>query len=270
MSNIHRFRHADYKRVKSYAVDSAQVIEVGDMLYQEVDDVRAAGQLTYGATLAATQAQFKKQFVGIAMSASATGETDPVQVAKAGTFEMDCAAAQFEVGDLVNADDNAGATALVDQQVIAVGENGQGIARVAKRYSANTTRVLVEIFPMDQMADVLIPISFPPTLVTGAIDFVTDWVVPFPFKLVRVDAIVNVLTAGILTATIDKNATGLDDTITVPDASAIGASVETTMDDASGDDIFDMGDTLTIKGDGTPTAGEVGWILWVKPYLNES
>ncbi len=270
MSNVHRFRHADAKRVKMYAVDSAQVIEVGDMVYQEVDDVRVASELTYGASLAATQAQFKKQFVGIAMGSSANGETDPIAVAKAGTFELNCAGAQFEIGDLVGPDDNTGGTALVDDQVIAVGENGQGIGRVAKRYSANTTRVLVEVFPMDQMADFLMPISFPTQLITSAVDLVTDWPVPFPFKLVQLDAIVTVLTAGAGVITVDNGATGLDDTLTIPDASAVGTVVTQAMDDATGDDIFDMGDTLTIKSDGTPTAGEAGFILWVKPYLNES
>ena len=42
------------------------------------------------------------------------------------------------------------------------------------------------------------------------------------------------------------------------------------MDDATGDDVFEMGDTLTIRGDGTPTAGEVCFILWVRPFLSES
>jgi hypothetical protein len=269
MSNIQRFRHADPKRVIPYAVDSAQVIEIGDMVYQEVDDVRAASQITYG-TLALAQARLARKFAGIAMTASASGETTPVSVAKQGVFEMDCAAAQFEIGDRVNADDNATPDALLDQQVIAVGENGIGLMRVAKRYSANTTRVICEIIPRDLYPDQLIPITLFSGLVTSAVDFVTDWAVPFPFKLVYVDAIVQVLTAGILTATIDNGATGLDDTITVGDASAVGTVVRTTMDDATGDDIFEANDTLTIKGDGTPTAGEVMFVLWVYPFLNES
>jgi hypothetical protein len=271
MANRHLFRHSDPKKMASYAVDSGNVIEIGDQVYLEVDDVRAASGMTYGASLAETQLQFKKQFVGIAMTASASGETDPISVARAGVFEMDCAAAQFEIGDRVGIDDNGGGTALEDQQVIAVAENGVGgIGRVAKRYGANTTRVLVEIFPTIVFPDMLIPITLCSQLIQNAVDLVTDWAVPFPFKLVYVDAIVQVLTAGALTATIDNGATGLDDTITVPDASAVGVVVRTTMEDATGDDIFEAADTLTIKSDGTPTAGEVMFVLWVYPFLNES
>lgn len=273
MGDVTRFLHADPKRVRSFAVDSAQVIEVGDQVYQEVDDVRAASQLTYGASLLATQKQFRKQFVGVAMTASANGETDEVAVAGAGIFEFICAAAQFEHGDLVGMDDNAGGTALVDQQVIAMGENGLGgaIGRVWKRYSANTTRVAVEIFP-EIGASLAAPqiITVYNGLITSAVDFVTDWAVPYPFKLMAVECIVTVLTAGALTLTIDNGTTGLDDTVTVADASAVGTVVSTDMDDATGDDIFNMGDTLTVKGDGTPTAGEIMVNLIVAPFLNES
>ncbi len=271
MANRTKIRKSDPKKARVYAVDSATVIEVGDAVYQEINDIRPAGDLTYGASLADAQTQFAKQFVGIAMQASANGETAPITVYGAGEFEFDCAAAQFEIGDAVGMDDNAGGTALIPQQVIAVGENGIGaIARITKRYSANVTRVVAEILPHAGRALTPIPIPLYQGLITAAVDFLTAWPVLFPFKLVRVDAIVTVLTAGACVVTIDKGATSLDDTLTIPTASAVGDVTTATMDDATGDDIFNMGDTLTIKGDGTPTAGEALFVLWVVPFLNES
>lgn len=272
MTSIHRFRHIDPQRVASYPVDSATVIEVGDLVYLEVDDVRPASGLTYGASLANAQGNFAKKYVGVAMTASANGETDPVQVARAGTFEFACAAGQFEVGDLVNADDNTGGTALEDQQVIAVGENGIGIGRVAKRYSANTTSVLIEIFPLSQGRQLPAQVI---TLFAGAIgaaaDLVTNWPVPFPFKLNAVRSITTVLTDTAATVvTVEKNTTALDDTHTIPDASAVGAVVETVMDDATGDDIYQMGDTLSLVSDGGAVAGEAVLQIVVQPFLNES
>ncbi|MDK1104360.1 MAG: hypothetical protein QGD93_12250, partial [Actinomycetota bacterium] len=263
-------RHADPKRVRPYEVLAATVIEVGDLVYQEVDDIRPASALTYGASLANAQGNFAKNFKGVAMTASASGDTLPVSVATRGTFEFVCAAAQFEIGDRMADDDNGGGDALENQQVIAAGENGLGaIAEVTKRYSANTTSVQVELLE-PALANLLIPITLVTVLIQNAVDLVTDWVVPFPFKLVRVDAVVNVLTAGVLTMTIDNGSQALDDTITVGDASAVGVSVETLMDDATGDDVFEMGDTLSIRSNGTPTAGEISVILWVRPFLSES
>lgn len=270
MANVARFRHADPKRVRSYDVNSATVIEVGDLVYQEVDDIRPAGDLTYGASLANAQGDFAKKFRGVAITGSASGETAPVQVATRGVFEFLCAAATFEIGDRVAVDDNGGGTALVPQQVIAAGENGLGaIGQVTKRYSANTTSVLVEL-EEPALANLVIPIQFGTQLITSAVDLVTDWPVPFPFKLVRLDAIVAVLTAGAGVITVDNGATSLDDTLTIPTASGVGTVVTQAMDDATGDDVFEMGDTLTIKSDGTPTAGEAAFIAWVRPFLAES
>jgi hypothetical protein len=145
MSSRHLFRHADPKRVRSFAVDSAEVIEIGDLCWLNTDDVRAASQITWNTNLATTQADFKAAFVGVAMTASASGETDPVQVAGAGVFEMDSPAATYEIGDSVGPDKDTG-NALLDQTV-ETAVAASSCMRVYKRYASNTTRVLVEIFP---------------------------------------------------------------------------------------------------------------------------
>ena len=82
MPDVHRHRQSEPLRVRSFPVDSAIVIEVGDMIYQAADDARPADQFTYvAADLPRTQANFRRDFRGIAMNASAAGATDNISVA---------------------------------------------------------------------------------------------------------------------------------------------------------------------------------------------
>jgi len=246
-------------------VDSAQTIELGDMVFQNTDDIRSMDQFTYGATLAITQVNAAAKFLGVAMNASASGETRDITVRQTGVFEFDCAAATFEIGDLVALDDNATPDALLPQQVIACGENGYGaIGRVVRRYSANTTRVEVELLKyVPDPYPVLLPLGA--GLITSAADILTDWTAQFPFKAVALVAFVEVLTAGVGTISVHKGATALDDTMTIGDGSAVGVVVRQALDDATGDDLFVAGDTISLVSDGTPTAGEVAFYLEVKP-----
>lgn len=272
MTDIARYRKAEGDSVR-LPVDSAQVIEQGDMVWLNADDVRPASSFSYVTSdLPGTQANFRRDFVGIAQTASDDGDTDPITVQTSGRFEMDCAAAQFEIGDLVGPDDNAGGDTLLDQQVIAIGENGYGgIMRVVKRYGSNTTRVLCEILPQAvRHPDTILTIPLGGHDITAAADFVTDLAVQFPFKLVALVGIVTVATTGALTATVDQDTTALDDTLTIPGGSAVGTVVRQAMDDATGDDRFEVGDNITLKGDGTPSAGEAEFYIEVRPFLVES
>lgn len=270
MSNVQRYRKAGGKvRVP---VDSAVVVEIGDAIYLNTDDARPASSFTYvTANLGGTQANFAASFLGVAAEASESGDTDEITIDTAGVFEFNCASATFEVGDLVGMDNNAGATALEDQQVIAIGEDGYGaIGRVAKRYGAATTRVLVEIF-QPSLAPHALYIPVFQGLVDDAEDLLTAFTVQFPFKLVAIYGVVTVAIAGgDAVLTIDKNSTALDDTLTIPNSSAIGFFRRQAIADATGDDRFIVGDTLSIANAGAPSGGEVMLVLEVKPYLMES
>ena len=270
MTRVHRFRHADPKRVEAHPVDSAQTIDIGELCYLATNDARPADQATYGADLTITQANFAKLFIGVAMDTSESGDTAKIAIATEGIFELICAAAQFEIGDLVGVDDNTGGTALLPAQVIATAENGAigAIGRVVRQYTANTTRVLVELLPRKMVSPIMIPIYS--GLITAAADLVTDWVVPFPFKLVKVHSVVSVLTAGVGTISIHKAATALDDTHVIGDAAAVGEVDVSVMEDATGDDVFIAGGTLSLVSDGTPTAGEALFFLEVIPFLREA
>jgi hypothetical protein len=145
MANVMRWRYGDTNPVM-LAVDSATVIEIGDLIYLDTDDAKPASALSYGASLAATQETFHDSFVGVAMQASASGDTSEIRVATGGVFEFDCASASFEVGGRIGVDDNVAEDELIDQQVVAVSASSPelAIAKVAKR-ATSTTRVLVQI-----------------------------------------------------------------------------------------------------------------------------
>jgi hypothetical protein len=123
------------------AVDSATVIEIGDLVYFDTDDAKPASVSTYGASLAATQETFHDNFAGVAMQASAAGETAPIRVATSGVFEFAQAAATVQVGARLGADDNDMSDALLNQQVIAVATANpeRAIGRCARLASAATT-----------------------------------------------------------------------------------------------------------------------------------
>lgn len=149
MANVHRLRqtlNSNPSLEQTFPVDSAQVIEIGDLLWLNTDDVRAASQFTWDTDLGTTQPQFAIKFAGVAMQASASGETDPIRVAMMPIAEFPCASATFEIGDLVGPDDNATPDALTSQQVIAVTTPEKAIGTVVKRVGTAATMVTVMLW----------------------------------------------------------------------------------------------------------------------------
>lgn len=144
MANSMRWRYGDTCPVM-LPVDSATVIEIGDLVYLDTDDAKPASSQADQSSEAANQELFHDKFAGVAMQASASGDTQAVRVATAGVFEFDCVSAAFEVGDPIGADENAGGNALEDQTVAEVATPNLAIGRCAKRVSPASTRVLVDI-----------------------------------------------------------------------------------------------------------------------------
>jgi hypothetical protein len=126
-------------------VDAATVIEIGDVVYLDVDDAKPASSQADQGTEAANQALFHDLFAGVAMQASRNGDTQPIRVATSGVFEFDCLSTTLEVGDLMGADENAGGTALLNQTVAKVTNANAAIGRCAKRLNPAGTRVLVDV-----------------------------------------------------------------------------------------------------------------------------
>lgn len=249
-------------------VDSAQVIEAGDAVFNNTDDARPASAFTWDTNLAITGANFAAKFLGVASEASPAGATKQITIRRRGVFEFDCASATFEQGDLVGMDDNSGPTALEDQKVIAVGEEGfHAIGRAHKRYGSATTRVEVEIFqPSINPQPMIIPLGT--HILSTSDELVTDLDLGFPVKLVSLNVLVTTVMTGAAAEvlTLDKNAQVLDDSLTMGIAAAVGAIVSQALVDATGDDIILAGDTITLHTDGGSDSGS-GYIwLVVKPF----
>lgn len=243
--------------IKMFAVDTGSVIEVGDLVYHDTNDVKPASDFTYGASLEVTQANFAAVFAGIAMNASRSGETNPIAVAQRGLAKMICASATFEVGDRLNVDDNAGGTALVDQQVIAVDDNAVAIGKVARRVASAATAVIMEFEASTRATkgqDIQSIVLYE-GLITAAADLVTSFTFGRPVELARLWSVVTVLTAGAGVLNLEKAAVDLTDTLTIADASAVGTFDSVDIDTAA-EGYFDADDALSIECDGTPTAGQ--------------
>jgi hypothetical protein len=139
-----RWRYGDTNPVIA-AVDSNTVIEIGDLVFQDHDDAKPASEQNDQGSETANQELFADLFLGVAMQRSRAGDSDPIRVATTGVFEFDCPASTFELGDVVGADENAAGTALLDQQVAKVSAPRYAIGRAARRESASTTAVLIDI-----------------------------------------------------------------------------------------------------------------------------
>ena len=117
MSDNQRHRR-ETANPRYFAVNSATVIEVGDLLWLDTDDVKPASDFSWNASIAQTQEDFNLKFVGMSADRSRAGDTDEVCVDKNGIKEFTCESATFEIGDLVGPAKASG-NALENQKVVA-------------------------------------------------------------------------------------------------------------------------------------------------------
>lgn len=140
MANRLRFRSGQVQLIK-VRVDSGTVIEAGDLVYLDVDDVKPASDYPWDTNLVTTQASFAAVFLGVAHQPSADGETESVSVdvSPLSVYEFDTQSATYEMGDLLGPDENA--STLTSQQFEAVASSGDAIAR-AMQYKATSSSML--------------------------------------------------------------------------------------------------------------------------------
>lgn len=105
MANTFRFRHVDVDEFLG-AVDSATVIEIGDLLYLDSGDVKPANSQADQYDEDKHRFLFASKFAGVAMQASNAGDTDAIRVATDGIFEFACSSDTWDVGDLVGANED--------------------------------------------------------------------------------------------------------------------------------------------------------------------
>lgn len=143
MSNKLRFRSGQVELHK-VRVNSATVIEAGDLVWLDTDDVKPASAFTWDTNLATTQAAFAAVFLGIAHQSSAAGETADISVdlSPLSVYEFDVDSDTYELGELLGPDNVS--TALADQQLTPVASTGLGIARAAEYKAAASTLLRVQ------------------------------------------------------------------------------------------------------------------------------
>ena len=154
MSDKMRWRYGDTNPVVA-AVDSSTAIEIGDLVYQDVDDAKPASHISMAnSKLEVAQTDFARKFLGVALQRCRYGDTDPIRVATTGVFEFDCPSGTFELGDLVGAEREMVSDGtpsgekdefLANQTVTQVPQSEQAIGRVAKRVPTAATSVLVDV-----------------------------------------------------------------------------------------------------------------------------
>ncbi len=102
MADTMRWRYGDTNPVVTKPVASGVTIQIGDLVGQDSSgNVTPASALAWTTDLPTTQTAFHLTFLGVAMQRSLSADTDPIRVATSGVFEMACASATFNIGDLV-------------------------------------------------------------------------------------------------------------------------------------------------------------------------
>jgi hypothetical protein len=142
MANRLRFRSGQV-HLHKLRVDSGTVLEAGDMVFLDTDDVKPASDFTWDTDLATTQSAFAAAFIGIAHQQSADGDTDDVSVdlSPHAVYEFDVNSATYEVGDQLAPDEQS--QTLMNQQLEAIGSGADAIARAAEYKAAAATALRV-------------------------------------------------------------------------------------------------------------------------------
>ena len=150
MSDNMRWRYGDTNPVVA-AVNAAEVIEIGDVLWQDTNNAKPAAEKAWVNSLSETQDALSAKFLGVAMQRHrAVDAAAQMRVATTGVFEFTCAASAFtagstgELGCLVGPAKASGNT-LENQKVVPVTDAARAIGRLAKPALTTDTTVLVEI-----------------------------------------------------------------------------------------------------------------------------
>lgn len=142
MPNQLRFRSGQIQ-LRKFRVDAATVIEAGDLVWLDTDDVKPASAFTWDTDLPTTQAAFAALFVGVAHQVSANGDTNDVSIdiSPTSVYEFDVASATYEVGTPLGPDEAS--SKLMNQQLETVASANLGIARAAEYKAAADTKLRV-------------------------------------------------------------------------------------------------------------------------------
>jgi hypothetical protein len=141
MANVFNLKRTD-GRVRC-PVLTATVIEVGDLLYHDGTSVYPASSQVDNVGEEDNQAEFARTFIGVALEASASGQTADILVETNpnAEFEFTVPSATYAMGALLGASEAGSGTALEDQVLEAVTSQDLAIFTVSKDEAAATTTV---------------------------------------------------------------------------------------------------------------------------------
>ena len=144
MPNTMRWRYGETNPVM-LPVSAGIVIEIGDLLYLDGNNVKAASSQMDQGSMAANQETFHDNFVGVAMQATTGQEGREIRIATSGVFEFKCNPATFEVGNLLGCEDDGTGTQLENQSVVSVAAPNLALGRCVKRVPSAASKVLIDI-----------------------------------------------------------------------------------------------------------------------------
>lgn len=144
MANVHRHRYFD-PQPATVPVESATVIEIGDAVLLSSDYAIPASSLADAGDAAANREAAADAFIGIAMSASAAGQTEDIRIGTAGVWELEQkTAAAVHFGDPMGI--YATADGCEDQSCVEDATSPIGVCWKTKT-STSDTGVLVKLLP---------------------------------------------------------------------------------------------------------------------------
>ncbi len=146
MSFRYVFGEATTRQVR---VEQADAIEIGDLVYLDVDSIRSVSTITGGVSTATMQALVHDNFAGVAIQRKAAGddETDAFMIATTGVWSfLNNAAVALEMGEFIGAGNN-GSNVPLNQSVqsAAGGLAQEAIGHCAQRIVGTATEVRISI-----------------------------------------------------------------------------------------------------------------------------
>lgn len=136
-----RFRSGQVQLVR-VPVDSATIIEAGDLVWLDSGEVKPAADFEWDTNLATTQAAFAAAFLGVAQEPSPEGESTPISVdiSPSSVYEFVAASAAYALGAPLGPDESS--STLMNQQLEAA-VAASAIARTVEKSDGTVTKVRV-------------------------------------------------------------------------------------------------------------------------------
>lgn len=142
MTHTLRFRSGQVQ-LRSFRVQAADEIRPGDLMVLDGTTARPASALPSAATSEAAREAASELFAGVAHTASAVGEDRPVSVdvSALSVYEVNVRSGQYEIGDLLGCDAEAGV--LEAARLDGVDSPTEAIARAAEFTAGPVDRLRV-------------------------------------------------------------------------------------------------------------------------------